>query len=78
MDGRFIRQYNRDEQIGDPTGYGTEGQQILPNLEWDLKNAKGIPVASGVYLIHVAAEGIGERTLKWFGINRKFDPAAFQ
>ncbi len=78
LDGRFIRQYNRDEQIGDPTGYGTEGQQILPNLEWDLKNAKGIPVASGVYLIHVAAEGIGERTLKWFGINRKFDPAAFQ
>jgi hypothetical protein len=78
LDGRFIRQYNRDEQISDPTGYGTEGQQILPNLEWDLKNAKGIPVASGVYLIHVAAEGIGERTLKWFGINRKFDPAAFQ
>ena len=53
-------------------------EQVLPNLEWDLKNAKGIPVASGVYLIHVAAEGIGERTLKWFGINRKFDPAAFQ
>lgn len=78
LDGRFIRQYNRDEQVGDPTGYGTEGTQILPNLEWDLKNASGIPVASGVYLIHVAAEGVGERTLKWFGINRKFDPAAFQ
>ncbi|NRB46672.1 MAG: hypothetical protein HRU41_03290 [Saprospiraceae bacterium] len=78
LDGRFIRQYNRDEQVGNPTGYGTEGTQILPNLEWDLKNAKGIPVASGVYLIHVAAEGVGERTLKWFGINRKFDPAAFQ
>ena len=50
-------------------------QQINPALEWDLNNSKGIPVASGVYLIHIAAEGLGERTIKWFGVNREFDPS---
>jgi len=68
LDGKFIRQYNRDEQ------YGTY-QQITPALEWDLKNGKGIPVASGVYLVNVQADGLGERTLKWFGIAREFDPS---
>ncbi len=68
LDGKFIRQYNRDEQYG---AY----QQITPALEWDLKNAKGIPVASGVYLVNVKAPGFGERTLKWFGIAREFDPS---
>lgn len=77
LDGKFVRQYNRDE-----TGLVPEGNnraidraQILPDLEWDLKNSKGIPVASGMYLIHVAAEGLGERTIKWFGVNRQFDPS---
>ncbi|MCB9272064.1 MAG: hypothetical protein H6561_21240 [Lewinellaceae bacterium] len=48
--------------------------QIVPDLEWDIKNSKGIPVASGVYLIHVDAPGLGSRVLKWFGVQRKFDP----
>ena len=48
--------------------------QVTPAIEWDLKNAKGIPIASGVYLIHIDAPGLGERVIKWFGVNRKFDP----
>lgn len=77
LDGKFIRQYTRDEVGAAPIGSnrGIQTTQILPDLEWDLKNNKGIPIASGVYLIHVEAEGLGERTLKWFGINRKFDPS---
>ncbi|HMO39553.1 MAG TPA: hypothetical protein PKC76_16235 [Saprospiraceae bacterium] len=77
LDGKFIRQYTRDEQGRIPRGgnRGIEQTQILPDLEWDLRNNKGIPIASGVYLIHVSADGLGERTLKWFGINRKFDPS---
>ncbi|HRF37840.1 MAG TPA: hypothetical protein PK198_03545 [Saprospiraceae bacterium] len=77
LDGKFIRQYNRDEvgAIPDGTNRGIERKQIVPDLEWDLKNTKGIPVASGVYLIHVKAPGMGERTIKWFGVNRKFDPS---
>lgn len=68
LDGKFIRQYNRDEQY-------TPYDQISPAIEWDLKNSKGIPVASGVYLVHVNAPGMGERTLKWFGIGRQYDPS---
>lgn len=68
LDGKFIRQYNRDEVY-------MPYDQISPAIEWDLKNSKGIPVASGVYLVHVDAPGMGERTLKWFGIGRQYDPS---
>ncbi|MCB0637033.1 MAG: hypothetical protein KDC54_10475, partial [Lewinella sp.] len=77
LDGKFIRRYNRNEVGAVPNGNNRALQraQINPDLEWDLKNFKQIPVASGVYLIHVAAPGLGERTLKWFGVNRQFDPS---
>lgn len=77
LDGKFIRQYNRDEVGAVPEGNNraVERNQITPALEWDLNNSKGIPIASGVYLIHVSAEGLGERTIKWFGVNRQFDPS---
>ncbi|MFQ5446934.1 MAG: hypothetical protein ACE5FF_08370, partial [Saprospiraceae bacterium] len=74
LDGKFIRQYKRDEQPGAPNGNAVPSAQIIPDLEWDLKNGKGIPIAAGVYLIHVDAPGYGQRTLKWFGITRQFDP----
>jgi hypothetical protein len=77
LDGKFIRQYNRDEigMIPEGSNRAIDRQQISPALEWDLNNSKGIPIASGVYLIHVDAGNLGERTIKWFGINRKFDPS---
>lgn len=68
LDGKFIRQYNRDEVY-------MPYNQISPAIEWDLKNSKGIPVASGVYLVHISAPDMGERTLKWFGIGRQYDPS---
>lgn len=77
LEGQFIRQYNRDERGAVPPGLNRaiDQAQFAPALEWDLRNFKGIPIASGVYLIHVAAPGLGERTLKWFGVNRQFDPS---
>lgn len=77
LDGKFIRQYDRDETASNlPGGNRPIGtRQISPALEWDLKNQKGIPVASGIYLIHVDAPGYGERTLKFFGVQRQFDPS---
>lgn len=75
LDGKFIRQYNRDEQPGAPAGNAIPSAQVVPDLEWDLKNNKGIPISAGIYLIHVDAPGFGERTLKWFGVSRKFDPS---
>lgn len=77
LDGKFIRQYNRNEERMDKDGqYAPILQgQISPAIEWDLKNHKGISVASGVYLIHVKADGLGERVIKWFGVARQFDPS---
>lgn len=40
------------------------------SLDWDLKNFKNIPIASGLYIIHVQADGLGERILKWYGVLR--------
>ncbi|MEO7176424.1 MAG: hypothetical protein ABIV51_10990 [Saprospiraceae bacterium] len=79
LDGKFIRQFKRNEirnssnnvsgiQRNDP---GLLNTLIAPDLEWDMKNARGISVASGIYMIHVNAEGLGERVLKWFNVKRE-------
>ena len=78
LDGKFIRQYRRDERGIPQTNRSNPGilhTQVTPDLEWDLKNSKGIPISSGVYLIHINGFELGERTIKWFGVNRKFDPS---
>jgi hypothetical protein len=79
LDGRFIRSYTRNE-VGKPnspprTMPPVAVNQIIPDLEWNLKNFAGIPIASGVYLIHIDAPGLGERVIKWFGVSRQFDPS---
>ena len=79
LDGKFIRRYQRNE-VGinqDKRNSAPVAEsQVIPNLEWDLKNGKGIPVSSGVYLINIEVPGVGAKTLKWFGIGRKFDPSS--
>ena len=78
LDGKFVKQFRRDERPVVKAGNnpGVRTSQITPALEWNLKNSKNIPVASGVYLFHIVAPELGEEiTLKWFGINRKFDPS---
>lgn len=47
------------------------------SIDWDLKNQSGVPIASGMYIIYVDAPGIGEATLKWFGIMRPQDLDTF-
>jgi hypothetical protein len=89
LDGRFVREYKTDQVYGNTpetggsrnglgrVGFSTNGpdseEQITTSLEWDLKNYVGVPVASGVYLIHVRVEGVGTRVLKSFIINRALD-----
>jgi hypothetical protein len=46
-------------------------------MYWDLKNNYGVPIASGVYILHIQADGIGEKIIKWFGTMRPFDPTGF-
>lgn len=64
---------------------GTEIRQFEKDnaqtfIEWDLKNFSGVPIAGGMYLIHVESEIDGakkERVLKWFGMLRKLDLNTF-
>jgi hypothetical protein len=75
MSGTMIRQFNVDKAgitlpRGSTSGLNTDAKT---SVDWDLKNFAGIPIAGGVYLIHVKADGLGERTIKWFGILRPVD-----
>lgn len=45
----------------------------ITSLDWDMKNQAGIPIASGLYIIHVDVPGVGEKILKFFGVLRPID-----
>lgn len=78
LDGRFIAQFKRDAmRLGvNRATASVNFSQEEASVVWNLKNSAGIPVSSGVYLIHVLDEQTGaQKTIKWFGINRKFDPS---
>ena len=52
----------------------------MTSIDWDLKNNYGIPIASGLYIIHVATEINGEKKekiIKWFGTLRPIDLDTF-
>ncbi len=59
INGKLIRTYKKDSPE--------------TSIDWDLNNHVGIPIASGVYLIHVEVPEIGERILKFFGGIRQVD-----
>ena len=59
LNGNRIRQFKKADKI--------------TSIDWDLKNERNIPIASGTYIIHVDVPGIGETILKWFGIMRPVD-----
>ncbi len=47
------------------------------NVEWNIDNDAGIPIASGLYIVHVEVDGVGEKILKWFGVMRQTDLSTF-
>lgn len=49
----------------------------LTFVEWDLKNDFNVPIASGIYLIHIDAGPIGQKVVKWMGSMRPVDLNAF-
>ena len=59
VNGTLIRQFKKDNE--------------LTFLDWDLKNAKSVPIAGGTYICHIDVPGSGERVLKWFGVMRPVD-----
>ena len=42
-----------------------------------MNNEQGINVASGLYIFHINAPGIGEKIIKWFGVQRQIDSDSF-
>lgn len=64
VSGSLVRQFKKDDNS-------------ITSLDWDLKNHAGIPISGGVYIIHVKADGIGERVIKWFGALRPTDLNSF-
>jgi hypothetical protein len=59
MNGTMIRQFKKGDE--------------LTSVDWDLKNFRNVPIASGTYIIHVDVPGAGEKVLKWFGVMRPID-----
>lgn len=55
----------------------SKGDRETTFVTWDLKNDAGIPIAGGIYIIHVKAPNVGERTLKFFCAMRPTDLNAF-
>lgn len=60
LDGTLVRRLEKDNAN-------------LAFIDWDIRNARGLPIAGGMYLIHVNAEGIGEKVIRWFGAMRPID-----
>ena len=46
-------------------------------ISWNLNNEQGIKIASGLYIFHINAPGIGEKIIKWFGVQREIDLDSF-
>jgi hypothetical protein len=63
VNGTLVRRYKK----ADPGSF----------LDWDLKNHVGIPISSGIYLVHVSVPNVGDRTLKWLGVMRPLDLESF-
>jgi hypothetical protein len=80
MNGMLVRTIKRDVtgqediyQKGASSGDDIRQSKRSPYELWDLKNQSNISVASGLYIIHVDADGLGEKILKWFGVMRPLD-----
>lgn len=73
VDGTVVRKL-RGPSKNVVSGSGT----ALTSVDWDLKNHKGLPISGGAYIIHIKAEGVGEKIIKWFGALRPVDLNSFQ
>ncbi len=63
LDGTLVRTLSKN----DNTSY----------IDWDIRNSVGLPISSGMYLMDVKAEGLGETVIKWFGAARPLDVTTY-
>jgi hypothetical protein len=64
VNGTLVRTFEKDDAT-------------RTSIDWNLKNQDNITVASGLYIIHIEAPGIGEKVIKWFGVLRPIDLNSF-
>ncbi len=74
MNGTLVRTFNVAQS--ENSQKSINGVAVT-SQDWDLNNQSRIPIASGLYLIHVDVPNVGERTLKWFGVLRPLDLDAY-
>ena len=77
IDGTLVRTLG-PTAISHSIGGASSARAESTSVDWDLHNHTGIPIAGGVYLIHVSVPGIGERVIKWFGTMRPVDLNSYQ
>ena len=79
VSGTLVRRYHKGEPVVNlsPKKATDTKASHDGSLDWDLKNTVGIPISSGVYIIHVEVPGVGEKVVKWFGIMRPIDLDSF-
>ena len=66
VSGTLVRELKKDDAV--------------TSIDWDLKNDFGIPIASGMYVIHVETYINGKKknkVIKWFGALRPIDLDSF-
>ncbi|MES2763342.1 MAG: hypothetical protein V4677_14105 [Bacteroidota bacterium] len=78
LNGTLVRTFDRDVSGQEDITETKQGSDFihskrLPFQDWDMKNQSGIPVASGLYIVHIDVPGVGEKILKWFGVMRPLD-----
>ena len=79
LSGTLMRKFKKEEQYTNhtPKAAGDVDAWHDGSIDWDLKNSAGIPISSGVYIIHVDVPGVGEKIVKWFGVMRPIDLDSF-
>ena len=63
LNGSLVKQIKKDDES--------------TYVDWDLKNNANVPIASGMYIIHVDGGELGEKVIKWFGVMRQIDLDSF-
>jgi len=63
LNGSLVKQIKKDDES--------------TYVDWDLKNHANVPIASGMYIIHIDGGELGEKVIKWFGVMRQIDLDSF-
>jgi hypothetical protein len=86
LSGTLIKRYKKGEIVKNHAALNAATVSVANDvvittwdgsLDWDLKNTVNVPIASGVYIIHVEVPGVGEKIVKWFGVMRPIDLDSF-